>query len=73
MAVDEPEDANSAIDRVQEAVRVFNETEPAPFILRISAGVAVSDADDEVSLSALQHLADERMYAHKRARRAEHA
>jgi diguanylate cyclase (GGDEF)-like protein len=72
MAVDEPEDANAAIERVQEAVRAFNETEPAPFILRISAGAAVSDAGDEVSLSGLQHLADERMYAHKRARRPEH-
>lgn len=71
MAVDRPEDATVAIERVQEAVRSFNETEPAPFILRISAGAAVSEPGGEVSLSALEHLADERMYAHKRARRAE--
>jgi len=71
MAVDEPDDANAAVERVQEAVRAFNETEPAPFILRISAGAAVSEPGEDVALSTLQHLADERMYAHKRARRAE--
>jgi diguanylate cyclase (GGDEF)-like protein len=60
--------AKIALSRLKVAVDAANEGEARPFLLSFSAGVAMFDPEDPCTLDQLIKLADQRMYARKRAR-----
>ena len=60
--------AKIALARLKNAVDEANGQEGRPFILSFSAGIAMFDPDDPSTLDQLMALADEQMYARKRAR-----
>jgi diguanylate cyclase (GGDEF)-like protein len=62
--------AKIALTRLKNAVDKANEQEGRPFTLSFSAGVAMFDPEDPCTLDQLIALADEQMYARKRAKRA---
>ena len=59
-------DAKAAADRLQEAIDVVNDQEGRPFELSMSAGIAMFDPEQPVTLDNLMAIADERMYCTKR-------
>jgi diguanylate cyclase (GGDEF)-like protein len=67
-ATDSYETARIALIRLQTAVDDVNAQEGRQFLLSFSAGVAMFDPDEPLTLDQLIVIADERMYASKRAK-----
>ena len=65
-AADSEADAAAAALRLQEAIDAVNEQEGRPFELSMSAGIAMFDPEQPVTLDKLMALADRRMYGIKR-------
>ncbi len=63
--------AEVALTRLKAAEAVANGQQGRQFTLSFSAGVAMFDPDDPCTLDQLIALADERMYAKKRAKPAQ--
>lgn len=63
--------AKIALTRLKNAVDEANTQEGRPFSLSFSAGVAMFDPEDPCTLDQLIALADQQMYARKRAKRSE--
>ena len=59
-------DAAAAGLRLQEAIDAVNDQEGRPFELSMSAGIAMFDPEQPVTLDNLMAIADERMYCTKR-------
>jgi GGDEF domain-containing protein len=59
--------------RLDDAVAVFNAVEDRPYLLSLSYGSAVFDPAEPASLDELMREADDRMYEHKRGKRATRA
>jgi diguanylate cyclase (GGDEF)-like protein len=64
--VDSESAAMAVAARLQEAIDAVNDQEGRPFELAISAGIAMFDPEQPVTLDKLMAIADERMYAIKR-------
>ena len=62
--------ATAAVDRLQTSVDATNRQEGRPFTLAFSAGVAMFDPEQPLTLDQLMALADQRMYEAKRAKAA---
>lgn len=62
--------AKVALTRLEAAEAVANGQQGRQFTLSFSAGVAMFDPDDPCTLDQLIAIADERMYARKRAKPA---
>jgi diguanylate cyclase (GGDEF)-like protein len=62
-------DAERAVQRLQEAVAGINAEPDRVFELSLSAGIAMYDPAQPISLDQLVEHADGSMYAHKRAKR----
>jgi diguanylate cyclase (GGDEF)-like protein len=60
----------AAIARLQRSIRTANRLPDRPYRLSLSIGVATFDPERPVSAEALIAEADERMYEHKRSKRA---
>jgi diguanylate cyclase (GGDEF)-like protein len=69
-ATDSYETAQIALTRLQTAVDEVNSQEGRQFVLSFSAGVAMFDPEEALTLNRLIVLADERMYACKRAKQS---
>ena len=65
---DSEDEAEAALGRLQDAADEANEQEGRPFILSMSAGVAMFDPQEPRTLDQLLAVADEKMYEHKRAK-----
>ena len=65
-AADSEADATAAALRLQEAIDVVNGQEGRPFELAMSAGIAMFDPEQPVTLDKLMAIADRRMYGSKR-------
>lgn len=63
-------EAEATMQRLQDATRDANAQEGRPFVLSISAGFAMFDPHQPLTLDQLLAAADERMYACKRAKAA---
>jgi diguanylate cyclase (GGDEF)-like protein len=61
-------DAESTLQRLQEAAKEANAQEGRPFTLSLSAGFAMFDPQEPRTLDQLLAAADEKMYASKRAK-----
>ena len=67
-AADSETAATAAALRLQEAIDAINDQEGRPFELAMSAGIAMFDPEDPVTLDALMAVADRRMYGSKRGK-----
>jgi diguanylate cyclase (GGDEF)-like protein len=70
-ATDSHETALIALTRLQTTVDEVNTQEGRAFDLSFSAGVAMFDPDDPLTLDQLIAIADERMYTSKRAKQGD--
>ncbi len=70
-ATDSYETASIALTRLQTAIDEVNAQEGRAYDLSFSAGVAMFDPDEALTLDRLIVIADERMYACKRAKQGE--
>ena len=70
-ATDSYETATIALTRLQAAVDDVNAQEGRAYELSFSAGVAMFDPEEPLTLDQLIVLADQRMYACKRAKQAD--
>ena len=67
-ATDSYDNAKIALARLKNAIDTANQQSGRPFILSISAGVAMFDPEDPCTLDQLIARADEQMYVRKRAK-----
>ncbi len=70
-ATDSYETATIALTRLQTAVDEVNAQDGRQFVLSFSAGVAMFDPEEPLTLDQLIVVADERMYANKRAKQGD--
>ena len=67
----ESEDSvESAIARLEDEIRTYNELNASPYKLSISVGFAFLAADEKRSVEELMAQADKAMYENKRKRKA---
>ena len=70
---DSEREAKAALERLEAATTEANKQAGRPFTLSMSAGLAMFDPREPRTLDELLAVADEKMYACKRAKAAAHA